>query len=789
MMLANYFKIAIRNIRRQKLYTTINIAGLAIGMASSILILLFVSDELACDRFHKNADNIYRVYAIIEENGEKLPVALTPKAVAGALEKDLAEIVNAVCLARGGNLLIKYTDQWFNEEQVGYTSPSFFEIFSFSFVRGNPQMALSEPDSIVLAESLAKKIFKTANPIGKTLHVKDIGDLMVSAIIKDEKNSHIRFKAILPFDLYKDPDGEFKPWGRYHYTSYVLLQKDANFAAVNQQVADYLKLNIDPKTTWQFQLQPLREIRLQSHLFYDLFSPPYDIRVMYLLATVAAFILLTACMNYMNLATVLSERRSQEVGLRKVAGAGRVQIMLQFLGESALLSCISLIFAIILAEIFLPGFNDLIEIKQLALLDPNNLSILFLFLIVAVVTGAISGSYPALFVSSFQPTAIINRKIGQSPRGALLRKILIVLQFSVSIILIITTVTLYEQLQYMRGKDLGYNPHNLIHMPITENIRQRYDQIKTNLLRHPQITHVTSVMNLPTWRGPLTRLEKWEGNASGKKIWMYHGSVDQDFIDTFQIQILRGGNFSKDSAADATPGLILNEAAVRLMELEDPIGKQFSMWNHEGQIIGVVKDFHFNNVKYRVDPIVLKKAPPETKWMIIRVRPGNISETRSFIEDIWRRVEQDYPFSLKFLDESLDEMYLLEQKMAQVFSYGAVLAIFIACLGIFGLSAFTTENRTKELAIRKTCGAPVLGIVNMLCVQFVKLVLIATLIAWPVAYFALNQWLRNYPYRIDVSAGPFLLAAFLALLIALITVGYQAIKAARANPVDALRYE
>jgi putative ABC transport system permease protein len=788
-MFKNYLTVAVRNIRRQKLYTTINVAGLAIGMASSILILLFVFGELSIDKFHKHADSIYRVYAIIKESGEKLPVALTPKDVAGALKKDLPEVVNSVCLARGGNILLKYTDQWFNEKQVGYTYPSFFEIFSLSFVRGNAEKALSEPNSIVLAESLAKKIFKAANPIGKTLHVKDIGDLMVTAIIKDKKNSHIRSKAILPFHLYKDPDGEFKPWSRYHYTSYVLLEKDANFEAVNQKVADYLKINVDPKTTLQFQLQPLKEIWLHSHLFYDFFSPPYDIRVIYMLVTVAAFILLTACMNYMNLATVQSERRTKEVGLRRVVGAGRVQIMLQFLGESVLLSCISLIFAIILAEIFLPGFNNLIEIKELVLFDPNNLPILLLFLTVAVVTGTISGSYPALFISSFQPAAIMNRKIGKGARGALLQKIFIVSQFIVSIVLIITTVTLYRQVQYMQGKDLGYDPQNLIYIPITENIRQRYDHIKTNLLLHPEITHVTSVMNLPTWRGPSAQLAKWEGNSSGKKIWMYHGSVDHDFIDTFQMQILRGRNFAKGSSADAKPGLILNEAAVRLMELEDPIGKQFSMWNHEGQIIGVVKDFHFNNVKYKVDPIVLKIAPTETRWMIIRVLPGNISETLSFIENIWRRVEQDFPFSLKFLDKSLDEMYLLEQKMAEVFSYGAALAIFIACLGLFGLSAFTSQRRTKELAIRKTCGASLCRIVSLLSAEFVKLVLIANLIAWPIAYFALNQWLRNYAYRIDICAGSFLLSAFLALIIALITVGYQAIKAARANPVEALRYE
>ncbi len=788
-MFSNYFKIAIRNIRRQKLYTTINVAGLSIGMASSILILVFVFDELAFDKFHIHADSIYRVYAIIEESGKKLPVALTPKDVAGAMKKDFPEIVNSVCLALGRKILIKYNDQWISENLVSYTKSPFFDIFSFTFVRGAPENTLSEPYSIVLAESLAERIFKEENPIGKTLHVKNIGDLKVTAIIKDEKNSHIRSKAFLPFHLYKDSDGEFKPWSRFHYTNYVMLQKDADFVAVDQKVANYLKSNIDPKTTWQLRLQPLKEIWLHSHLMYDFFRPPYDIRVIYLLVTIAALILLTAAMNYMNLVTAQSERRTEEVGLRKVVGAGRFQIALQFMGESVLLSCISLICATILAEIFLPGFNNLIEIKELVLFESKNFEIILVFLIAAVVTGIISGSYPAVYVSSYQPSEIINRRVGKSPRGSLLRKVLIVAQFSVSIILIITTATLYRQVQYLQNKELGYNPQNLLCIPISERVKQSFDHIKAVLLQHHGITNVTSAMNLPTWRGPASILAKWEGNVSGKTIWMYHGSVDPDFIDTFQMQILQGSNFPKDSSTDKVTGLIINEKAVRQMEMEEPIGKHFSMWNHDGPIIAVVKDFHFNNVRYKVNPIVLKVAPADTRWMIIRIRPGNISETLAFIEDNWRRAEPDIPFSHFFLDESLNEMYTLERKMAEIFRYGAVLAIFIACLGLFGLTAFTTEKRTKEIAIRKTCGASIFRIVNMLSVEFVKLVLIANLLAWPIAYFALNKWLQNYAHRIDIGAGPFLLSALLALIIALITVGYQAIKAARANPIDSLRYE
>ena len=771
------------------MYTTINVIGLAIGMASSILILLFVYDELAFDRFHKNADNIYRVYAIIEEEGEKLPVALTPKVLADTLKKEFPEVVNSVCLAHGWNIQIKYNGQWISVKRVSYTYPSFFDIFSFSFIQGSPGKALSEPYSIVLSESLAKKIFKEENPIGKTLHVKSIGDLYVTAVIKDEKNSHIRFGAILPFHLYRDPDGSFDPWWRYNYTNYVMLHKNTQFESTNQKLVDYLKKNINPETTWQFQLQPLKKIWLHSHLAYEFFSAPYDIRAIYLLVTIAAFIFITAGMNYMNLATAQSERRTEEVGLRKVVGASRVQIILHFLGESVLLSCISLICAIIIAEIFLPGFNNLIEIKKIVLFDSKNFAILLAFLTAAVVMGLISGSYPALLLSSYQSSEIIKGNISKGPKRSLFRKVIIVTQFTISITLIISTVSLYSQLQFMQSKVLGYNAENLIYIPMTEKIKQQYGHIKAILLEHPKITHVTSVKNLPTWRGPSAQLAKWEGNTSSKRIWMYHGSVDHDFIDTFQIQIILGNNFSKDLSADAIPELIVNEEAVRQMELEDPIGKRVTMWKHDGRIVAVVKDFHFNNVKYKVDPIVLKVSSEETRYLLTRIVPENASETLSFIEDSWRRVEQEFPFYQKFLDESLDEMYKVEQKMAKVFNYGAVLAIFISCLGLFGLSAYIIEKRTKELAIRKICGASIFSIVNMLSVEFLKLVLIANLFAWPIAYYALDKWLQNYAYRIDIGAGPFVLSAFLALIFALITVGYQAIKAARANPAEALRYE
>jgi ABC-type antimicrobial peptide transport system permease subunit len=790
-MFLNYLKIAFRNIRRQKLYTIINVTGLAIGMASSILILLFVYDELTFDKFHENADQIYRVYFILEENGKKLPIALTPSPLAAALKNDYPEVSDAVCVKRGGRILIRYQDKWTTAESTNYTYPSFFDIFSFTFIQGSRAKALIDPNSIVLTESLAKKIFEEEDPISKTLHVRDMGDLNVTGVIKDQKNTHIRLGtgAILPFGLYKEERPRMDPWQRINYSTYVLLQKNAEPEAVNQKIADYPKKRYGPEVKARFQLQPIKAIWLHSHLVYDFLKAPYDIRVIHLIITVAVFLLITASVNYMNLATAQSEHRIEEMGLRKVMGASRMQIILQFLGEAILLSCIALVCAIILAEIFLPGFNNLIEIKEVILFENESIGILMAFLLVAVLTGIISGSYPALFVSSFQPAEIIRRQMTSGPQGTVLRKFLVITQFTISIMLIITTLNVHAQLKYMLTKDLGYNPENLLYLPLSEKVRHAYGSIKESLLQHAGISHVTAVLNLPDWRGPSTELSEWEGNPTGKKIRMYHGSVDYDFIDTFQMRIVRGTDFSKKSSPEAPSGLIVNEEAVRLMGLKEPIGKRLTMWNHDGRIIGVVKNFHFNNVKYNVDPLVLKMAPAETRILVIRILPENVPVILSFIEDNLQRVDPDYAFQPEFLSDALNRMYTLEKKMSQLFGYSTFLAILISCLGLFGLSAYTTAKRTKELAIRKACGATTTLIVKMLSEEFVKLVLIANLLAWPIAYFALNHWLQNYAYHIRIGAAPFLVSTVLALVIALMTVGYQAIKAARANPVNSLRYE
>ncbi len=787
-MFSNYFKIAFRNIRRQKLYTIVNITGLAIGMACSLVILLFVYDDLTVDDFHENANRIYRVYSILVEGENKLATALTPIPLAADLAKKYPEISEAACVALGGGISVRYRDQWITAEPMIYTFPSFFNIFSFSFMQGSPTRALAGPNSIVLTDRIAKNIFKQENPIGKTLHVRNIGDLTVSAIIKEQRNTHVRLGVILPFDLYQG-DPKYQRWERYNYFTYVRLQKNADPEILNKKLQDYPKKIYSPGAEGQFQLQPLKDTWLHSKLAYDFLKAPYSIDAIYIIMILAAFILITACMNYMNLATAQSESRTMEVGLRKVMGAGRMQIILQFLGEAILLCCLALIMSIILAEILLPGFNDLVEVKEIHLFESKNIFIILIFLLVAGVTGIISGSYPALFVSSFLPATIFRRRLISGMRGTLLSKFLLVTQFTMAIMLIIATLTLQGQLKYMLTKDLGYESQNLLYVPMTEKVRLAFDSIKEILLQHDAISHVTASLNLPTWRGPSARLDKWDGNKTGKAIRMYHGSVDFDFIDTFQMQIIRGTDFSQKTTSGASSGLVVNEEAVRQMELVDPIGKRLTMWNHDGPIIGVVKNFHFNNVRNKVEPLVLKVAPEEAKILIIKILPGHAPEVLSFIEDNLRRVDSDFAMTPEFLSDSLNRMYTLEQKMTQLYRYSTFLVILISCLGLFGLSAYTVERRTKEMAIRKACGATAARIAKILSVEFIKLVCIANLIAWPIAYFAMHDWLQDYPYHITLKPTPFLIATALTFMVALLTVGFQAIKAARKNPVDALRYE
>jgi len=783
-MFINYFKIAIRNILRHRVYTFINVAGLSIGMTCSILIFLFVQDELRFDKFHVNADRICRVIQGHDDPNIDLPIALTQAPLAAALKREYPEIVDATCYNRGYGGLVKSGRRIFKEETFNFVDESFFSIFSFAFKKGSPRTALSDPHSIVITEKIARKYFDNADPLGKTLQIRNRIDVKITGIIRDQSHSHIPVDFVLPLSLLKALGTDIDTWGRSNYTTYVLLSENTLPADLSQKIAGFYK-QIEPETTNRPLLQPLKEVYLKSNFAYDFMAPPYDIRIIYLLLAIAIFILILACLNFMNLATAQSEKRVKEIALRKTIGAKRRQLMQQFLGEAILLSLLALAFAIVLTEIFVPPFNRFLMGRELALFHPQNAGTYLMLIGGSIFTGIVSGIYPAVFLSSFQPVKIFKGLMISPYRGILTRKILVIVQFAISIIFIIATLTLFSQLEFMLNKDLGYDEQNLIAVPMSPKVQQKLTALKRKLLQHSHITHVTSMLNMPTWVQPSLTLHDWEDNSSGKTLTIFHGSVDRDFIETLQMKMVQGVSFTHASAL----GLIVNEEAVRQMGIKDPIGKRIKTGKHDGPIIGVVKDFHYNRLSHKIEPFVLKVAPEETRFLIIRVKPDAAEATLQFIEKEWHSFESDYPFKHHLFDDVLGRMYLVERKILELFSYATGLAILISCLGLFGSAAYMTEQRTKEIGIRKSLGASVSDIIRMLSIEFLKLVLIANLIAWPIVYLALDRWLDKFEYRIEISVNVFIFAALLALIISALTVGFKAYKPTRTNPVEALRYE
>ena len=783
-MFINYFKIAIRNILRHRVYTFINVSGLAIGMTCSILIFLFVQDELRFDKFHANAERIYRVIQDHDDPNLILPIALTQAPLASTLKREYPEIIDAVCYNHGGEGLVKYGVKIFKEERFSYVGESFFKIFSFTFQKGDPASALSNRHSIVISDKIARKYFDGADPMGKILLIKDRVTVKVTGVIKNEPHSHIPVDFVLPLKLLENFGTNLQTWGRSNYTTYVLLHENAIPAGVNRKIVGFYK-EIDPKTTNRPFIQPLKEVYLKSNFAYDFMAPPYDIRMINLLLAMAVFILILACFNFMNLATAQSEKRAKEIALRKSIGAKRRQLMQQFLGEAVLLSLLALAFAIVFSEMLLPPFNRFLMGRDLSLFHPEN-TITYLILIGgSVLTGIVSGIYPAVFLSSFQPVKIFKGMLISPYRGILTRKVLVVVQFAISIVFIIATLTLYNQLEFMLNKDLGYDKQNLIVVPMSPAVQKKLGALKRKLRQHPHITHLTAMLNMPTWVQPSLTLSDWEGNRSGKRLTIFHGSVDRDFIETLQMKMVQGSSFAHAAASD----LIVNEEAVRQMGLKEPIGKRIKTGKHDGPIIGVVKNFHYNRLSHKIEPFLLKLAPEETLYIIIRVKTNKIADVIPFLQKEWNAAEPEYPFEHFFFDVLLRNMYLVEHKILELFSYATALAIFISCLGLFGSAAYMTEQRTKEIGIRKSLGASVSDIIQMLSLEFLKLVLIANLIAWPVVYFALDRWLDKFEYHIEINFSVFIFAALLALIIAALTVGVKAYKPARANPVEALRYE
>jgi len=788
-MFINYLKITLRNIKRHKGYSFINIAGLAIGMTCSILILLYVRSELSFEKFHKNTDNIYRVIMHQEGNffGNTDWLPWTPPILAPTLKKDLPEVIHA---ARFENRrqLITYKDKKIYEEDFCYTDPEFFDIFTFSIIKGDPQTALNEPFSLLITPQMAEKYFGNEDPVNKIINIDNKHDFKITGIIENcPQNTHIKYNFLASFislEKVSKNNDQFYKWGMNFHDTYLLLQNNANPDEIETKLREYDQTV--GSRTWSFHIWPLQDIHFKG---IGNRKGESDIRYIYVFSATAFFLMFLACFNYMNLSTSQSFTRIKEIGIRKVAGANRHQLITQFLGESILFSFTALIISVLLIHIFLPVFSSFID-KNLSFSLFNNSWMLAGLIVFSVLTGLLSGSYPAFLISSFKPVGIMKGNLKSSPKGtALFRNTLVTTQFLISIIMIVCTAVVYMQLNFIRNAKLGYNKDYVITIPL--RVRGNYSTFipfKNELEKYPKIQDI-SVSRDPPNRIKALAQANWEGKDPSDLKQIRFNSVDYDYIDFYGMEIIRNRNFSRDFATDLNRAFILNETAVKEFGFENPIGMKMSIWGNEGEIIGVIKDFHSVSMHLNIEPVAFIVYPDWFSMFSIRISSEDIPETIAFLEDTWKKFSPEYPFEYSFLDEEVDRMYRTEQRLGRSFSYFTIIAIFIASLGLFGLVSFSAERRTKEIGIRKVLGAQISNITWLLSKEFLFLVCIANIIAWPIAYYFMNKWLQNFAYRINIGLGIFLASGMIALVIALLTVSFQSIKAATANPVDSLRYE
>jgi putative ABC transport system permease protein len=783
-MIRNYLKIAFRNLRKHRGYSFINIFGLAVGLATCILILLWVQDEVSYDRFHADLDSLYRVvcYDRIIGTSEKFSVTSPP--FAPALEQNFPEILRAARYDQQRNQLIKYGEKKFLENSVSFADPAFLEMFSFPLIKGDPKTALSDPYSALVTESTARKYFGAEDAVGKVLSFGGRYDIQVTGVLKDlPSNSHLQFSILMPVDFLKTLGWDLDNWGHFFIHTYIQLHPESAPIESSKLLETYEK-GTGEESNILYELLPVKDIHLRSAGAWG-FGADGDIRYVYLFSIIAAFVLFIACVNFMNLSTARSGDRAKEVGMRKVVGARRKDIIQQFFGESMLLAFIALALSLVFVSIVLPVFNGLTA-KNMSLNISTN-GFLLLFLVgIALVTGLFSGIYPALLLSGFKPVAVFKgRSISTKNIHSLFRKMLVVAQFSLSIALIIGTGIIYSQLNYMQRMKLGFEQENVICMNSTPNLKEKYSVMKEELLQLLGVSRVTTASSRPfSGSSSIT----WEGRDGNKHLDLFFTNVDTDFLETFGMAMADGRFFSKDFSIDKE-SFVLNETAVRQMELVNPVGEQIEFLEQKGTVIGIIKDYHFRSLHSKIGPLLLRLSEKGQNHMSVKVVSGNLRATLDQIESVWSQLEQDYPFQYTFLDSEFDRMYRTDIRFRNIFVYFAGLAIVISCLGLFGLASFMAEKRTKEIGIRKVLGASVGGIAILLAKEFTKWVVVANALAWPLAYWTMKELLAVYAYRIEIGIGIFLISGGMALVMAWITVGYKSVRAALTNPVDCLRYE
>ena len=779
-MLRNYFKIAIRSLLKHKGFSAINILGLAIGLTIAILILLWVKFEFSYDKMHVNKDRIYRLGQTQIYTSGPLRVFAMPGPLAAQIKADFPEIENAFRYIFNEKT-IRFEDKKFNEV-VAYTDEELFSILTVEFVNGTAHNALADVNSIVITDKMALKYFGSTDVIGKILILDDIKNFKVTAVIKElPKNSSFRCDFCIPFSHVREMGFDYTTYNSNWNSIYVLLAEGADMNTTGEKIKEYFKIvRNDPGITTTLWLWPLSKVHLYSP------NGGGGIRTIRLFIIIAFVILIIACINFMNLVTAKSTLRSREIGLRKVFGAGRKNIIVQFFGESILTTILAMIVALIFVQLLLPSFNLIAE-REL-IFNFADTDIMAGLIILIIITGLIAGSYPALYLSSFKPISILKGSVVKGKSGVIFRKSLVVFQFSLSIILIIGSIIIYNQQKHLLNKDIGMERENVIMIGMQGEVNNKYDAIKSLLLQTPNIASVSRASHLPIMIGSNTGSMTWEGREDDKDILIGFTFVDLDYQEALGMKMAEGRFFSKEFGTDSA-AVVINESAAKVMGLNDPVGKWLA-WgpNQKYKIIGVVNDFNFLHLSQEVSPMAMFYYTGQCRYLFIKAN-NNIAETTKYIETSWNEVLPTYPFEYSMLDDKYKDMYASEEKTGTLFKYFTVLAIIISCLGLFGLASYMAEQKTKEIGIRKVLGSSESTIVYNMTLEFIKWVVIANLIAWPVSWYLGKQFLDQYAYRTGLSIIIFLFSGIISVIIAIITISYQSYRAARANPINALRHE
>ena len=802
-MLTNYLKIAYRNLRRHKTFGVINIVGLAVGLAGFLLIALYVKDELSYDRYNENADRVYRVGRtfLTSDGTPSLSLAQVAPPFGPLIKQDFPEAEEVVRTLGTNGLVLRNGERQFTEEDGYFAEKNLFKVLTFDFVSGNPDEALANPNSIIMSRPMAKKYFGQENPVGKTLRVENQFDLNVTGVYEPlPAQAHFHPSFLLAFSALNDPNiygaEQLRTnWGNNAFSTYILFAKGADPQRLAKAFPGFQDKHVPPyegrmpSAFSVLNLTKLTDIHLRSHTDSEL-EPSGDISYIYIFSAIGLFILLIACINYMNLATARSAGRAKEVGMRKVVGAKRGQLIAQFLSESLLLVVLALFFALLLMTLGLPALNSFSQ-KELSfgqLLDPT---FLVLLTSITLLTGLIAGLYPAFFLASFRPLNVLKGQIATKLRTGTLRQVLVVTQFSIAIALIIGTGVVRKQMHYIQDYGLGLAKDQVLLLPDPGDENTNYETLKRQLVQTGAVRDVGRSSRIPSGRlldSQGARAMRGDSMAP-TDITLKSLQVDYDFVTTYQIGMAAGRNFSRDYATD-TAMVVINETAARQLGWtpDEAVGKPFQYGEVRGQIIGVTKDYNFESLHEEVAAIAMTLTPGRLNWISMPLQ-GDITAGIKRIESAWKQLFPGEDFQYQFLDERFDRLYAAEQRQQSLFSIFAGIAILLSCLGLFGLSMFMAEQRVKEIGVRKVLGASVTSIVTLLSKDFLKPVLVALLIASPVAWYAMRQWLADFAYKTDIGWGVFALAGLLAIGIALLTVSFQSVKAAVANPVESLRSE